>query len=432
MKIKQLVKTLMIVSIAISLYSCTGTVKNDEAVDSRMAELLENKKFFSLRAELETDGGKLSEERLLYYKTFCEMAFGNEQQSNIYATDFLKKYGKRNSDSLNVALLEVKAHNFIMNCQYREAVDVYDALLSEYQSAIDSADIADYENTKNLFSAFANVKPQQIHKTGDCEIVSRRNQFNHLMTPVKYGDMSGEFIFDTGANLSTITDSCAHKMGLTVYESDIKVGAAQGLSIQTKLAVADSFYVGDILFENVLFLVAPAETMSIPELNFEMHGVIGFPVIRQMGEIHLHKDGKIFIPATPQDRKLNNMFFDGLYPVVQAITGNDTLSFIFDTGATSSELSKTYYENHKSEVEQNGTLKSTKRGSAGGIIEVEEYVISDFPYSIGTKSAILPSMSVTLDTYQYHKSFDGSIGQDIIAQFNALILNFKYMYIDFE
>jgi predicted aspartyl protease len=429
---KNLFKTLMITSIAIFLYSCTGSVKNDATVDGRMAELLENKDFFKLRAELETDGVKLSEERLLYYKTFCEMAFGNEQQSNKYATDFLEKYGKQNDDSLNMAILEVKAHNYIMNHLYKDAVDVYEVLLSEYQNLMDSSEISEYQNIKNLFGALVHVKPQQIHKTKNSEFASRRNQFNHLMIPVKYGGISDEFIFDTGANLSTITDSCAHKMGLTIYESDIKVGAAQGKNIQTKLAVADSFYVDDILFENVVFLVAPAETMSVPELNLEIHGVIGFPVLRQMGEIHLQKEGKIFIPANPQDRKLSNMFFDGLVPVVQAFSGQDTLLFIFDTGGAKSELSQKYYESHKSEIEQNGTLKKAKRGSAGGVIEVEEYILPDFSYTIGTKSAVLPSMSVSLDKYDYHKSYDGSIGQDINTRFNILIINFKYMFIDYE
>jgi hypothetical protein len=30
------------------------------------------------------------------------------------------------------------------------------------------------------------------------------------------------------------------------------------------------------------------------------------------------------------------------------------------------------------------------------------------------------------------KSFDGNLGQDVIMQFDEMILNFKYMYVDFE
>jgi predicted aspartyl protease len=397
-----------------------------------LSELLENKDFFRLRTELDSAGNKLSKKRLLYYEIMSEMAFGNEELSNEHASAFLNQYGKQNNDSVNASVLDVMAHNYLQLYQYKEAVEIYGTLIDKYTNVYDSATIAGYQNVKELFGAFENVKPQIVHKTGDCEIKAHRNPFKHLMIPVRCKATEDEFIFDTGANLSTITDSCATKMGLAIIDSDIAVGAAQGQTIQTKLAVADSLYVGDMLFENVVFLVAPAETMTFPQINLEIHGVIGFPVIRQMGEIQLHKDGTVFIPETPKDRKLNNLFFDGLIPIVQAFSDNDTLSFVFDTGAAGSELSRKYYESHKSEVEQKGTLRKGKRGSAGGMTEIEEYVIPDFPYAIGTKNAVLPSMPVLLEEYDYHKSYDGSIGQDIISQFNTLIINFKNMYIDFE
>ena len=64
----------------------------------------------------------------------------------------------------------------------------------------------------------------------------------------------------------------------------------------------------------------------------------------QMGEIHVRKDGTIFIPQEPGNRHLENMFLHGLNPVVQLLSGSDTLLLTFDTGARSSELSKKYYE----------------------------------------------------------------------------------------
>ncbi|MDR2385650.1 MAG: retropepsin-like domain-containing protein [Tannerella sp.] len=424
-------KTILLLNSIFLLFACSNGA-SDAKFDKQLSKLLENKDFFKLRTELENVKGKLSEDRLLYYKMWCEMAFGNRQQSNNYAAILLDKYGKLQNDTTTADILGIKASNCIYAYQYKEAADIYDTLLKQYENVLDSSEIVNYKNVKLLFSTLSKVKPQQMHKYGDREIETYRNQFNHLIIPVKCDGIADEFVFDTGANFSVITNSCASKMGLTVFDSDIKVGTSTSFSVQTQLTVADSFYVGDILFENVVFLVVPAEQMTFPSVNLEIHGIIGFPVLNQMDEVHLQKDGKIFIPEEPQNKNLNNMFLHGLNPVVQLFSENDTLQFTFDTGARTTELSKKYFDSHKMEIEQKGTLQKGKKGSAGGVIEVDEYILPDFPYRIGSKSGTLPNVSVSLNEYDFNKSFDGNLGQDIITQFNALILNFKYMYIEFE
>jgi predicted aspartyl protease len=336
------------------------------------------------------------------------------------------------NDTIIAKILTVKADNYILSYHYREASDIYDTLIKQYPKVLDSAEIASYQNVQVLFGTLASVQPQRIHKQDDIEIAAYRNPFNHLMTPIKCGGITDEFIFDTGANLSTISDSCAKKMGLTIYQSDIEVGSSTGGSIQTQLAVADSLYVGNILFENVIFLVAPAEQMSFPSINYEIHGVIGFPVLHQMGEVHMQKDGEIIVPKEPKNKQLVNMYLDGLTPIVQVLSDRDTLLFNLDTGAKTSNLSKKYYDNHKTEIEQKSEQKTAQLGGAGGIVEVEQYLLQNFPYSIGTKSNVLPDISVMLSEQGVTKYFDGTVGQDIILQFNKMILNFQYMYVDFE
>jgi hypothetical protein len=298
-------------------------------------ELLKSKNFFKLRSELKNAGNKLSEERLLYYQMFCEYAFDKVQQSDECADKLLNKYGKRMDSATIVEILVVKADNYVRSYRYKEAAEMYSLLLTGYNSVSDSLEIASYQNMQNLFRALATVKPQRMYIDKDTEIKAYRNLFNHLMTPVKCGGIAGEFIFDSGANLSTVSDSCAIKMGFTVFEADIQVGTSTDVKIQTKLAVADSLYVGDILFENVVYLVTPAEQMSFPSINYEVHGIIGFPVLHQMGEIHIRKDGAIFVPKEPENRNLENIFLHGLHPVVQLSSGNDTLLLMFDTGAKS-------------------------------------------------------------------------------------------------
>lgn len=425
------IKNLIFLSILIFI-GCTNSNENDTIVDSRLSELLGNKNFFKLQTELDSNQNKLSEDRLLYYRTQCEQAFCNGNQSNVYADLLLEKYKNQLNDTMIIELLNIKSCNYIQNYQYKEASELYKVILEQYSDILDSSEIVNFKNIYQLFGVLTSVKPQLIHKRNTVKISSHRNQFNHLMIPVKCEGIVDEFIFDTGANLSTISDSYAKKMGLTIYDSDINVGSSTHIDIQTKLAVADSLVVGGILFENVVFLVVPDEQMSFPSINYEIHGIIGFPVIHQMNEIRIHRDGTIIIPKEPQDRKLHNMFIDGLYPVVQLLSNSDTLLFTLDTGAKTSELSSKYYNNHKDEVKKIGKLKTSQRGGAGGIVEVEEYILQHFHYKIGTKRNEFLEIPVALTEYSFNKYFDGNLGQDVFTQFNEMIVNFQYMYIDFE
>jgi predicted aspartyl protease len=412
--------------------ACSNPGYNDPDVDGQLAVNLWEKNFLKLRNELESAQGKLSEERMLYYQTYCEQAFGNSEKSNEYADILLSRYKKRLKDSVKAEILGVKSNNYIREFRYKDAVAIYNTLLDKYRKELDSIEADDYRNVMNLFGTVAHVDPQLIHIDQDVKIAAYRNQFNHLMAPVKCGGVEDEFIFDTGANISSVSESCAKKMNLKVLESDVKVGTSTSIDVQTKLAVADSLYVGDILFENVIFLVVNDEEFNFPSVNYQIHGIVGFPVICQMGEIQMCREGTIIVPKEPQKRMLANMFLYGLNPVVQLISEGDTLLVNLDTGARGSELSKKYYEDNKEYVETLGELGSSGHGGAGGFVDIQEYRLKNFHFAVGSKSGVLPEIPVVLKKFDFNKYFDGNLGQDVFMQFSKMILNFKYMYLDFE
>ena len=59
-------------------------------------------------------------------------------------------------------------------------------------------------------------------------------------------------------------------------------------------------------------------------------------------------------------------------------------------------------------------------------------MLSKFPIRLGSKSADLANIPVKLEEYEFNNEFDGNLGQDLFMKFNTLIINFKYMYVDFE
>ena len=422
---------ILITIITIGLANCDHTTK-DKIIDNKLNQLLEQKNYFKLRELLESDKVKLSEDKLLYYKAFITKAFGENTQSNVYINVLLDQYKDKFNDTILVKIFDLKATNYLYNYEYKHATEIYSKILNEYSKGLDSSDIAGYKNVINLFGTFANVKPQVKHTHNTVKIASHRNKFNHLMTPVKSEGVLAEFIFDTGANLSTISESQAKKMNLTLFEQNVDVGSSTQINVQSKLAVADSLFVGDILFENVVFLVMPNEQLTFPDINYKIDGIIGFPIIIQLEEVHMHKDGSITVPGKPKKTNLKNTVFEGLNPIVQIFSDDDTLLFTFDTGARNSELSFKYFNDHKSEIERKGELQTNQRGGTGGNTAVKEYMLNNFSMKIGSKSTELSKIPVMLEEYDFNKYFDGNLGQDVFTQFNTLIINFKYMYIDFQ
>lgn len=425
------IKTLVFITFLIAAISCKQKVTN-KVIDERLKKLLEKKEYFSLQKDLVKNESQLSEDRILFFNAVLNSAFGEREKSNNEIDALFQNYNKTLTDSITLQLLDIKAANYLYSYQYKKATLIYEQILNQYSKKLDSADIANYKNAKNLFGTFATIKPQKIHKQKDLLLNSYRNKFNHLMSPVKVNSINEDFIFDTGANLSTISESQAKKMKLKVFAQKVTIGSSTQKEVQSNLAVADSLYLGDILFENVLFIVMPDNQLTFPQINYSIKGIIGFPVIHQLGEVHLKKDGKIFIPKLPSKKAEKNMFFEGLNPVVKVISSKDTLLFTFDTGAQSTELSFKYFNEHKTEVEKKGTKQTNERGGAGGKFAAKEYLLKNFPIVIGKNKTSLENIPVILEEYNFNKYFDGNLGQDVFLKFNSLIINFENMYIDFN
>ena len=422
---------IVIFLILTTFVSCTKKTTN-KIVEDKLNLLLEQKNYFQLQDELFKNLDELSEDRILYYNAFINKAFGQRKKSNQEIETLLNKHKQTLNDSLTVKLLDVQASNYIFLYEYKKATKIFDEILTTYKKVLDSADLENYKNTKNLFGTFSDVNPQKMHKGKDVTLKSYRNKFNHLMIPVKVDSINEDFIFDTGANLSTISETQAKKMKLKLFEQTVDIGSSTQKEVQSKLALADSLYVGDILFENVLFIVMPDSQLTFPQINYAIKGIIGFPVINQLGEVHINKDGKIFIPGVASKKREKNMFFEGLNPVVRLFSKNDTLLFTFDTGAKNSELSFKYYNEHKADVEKKGIAQTNERGGVGGKVKVKEYMLSNFQIQIGQSKTSLDKIPVTLEEYGFNKYFDGNLGQDVFLKFNTLIINFENMNIDFK
>lgn len=412
--------------------SCSNNNQKKIALDNELNKLLITKDYFNLKNRLEKSEGNLSKDRFLYYQAHCLDVFNNSELSQESINLLLNEYKNRLNDTIMADLLEIQSRNYGRMFQYKKVIEVSHKLLDEYPHLIDSAKTKHYKENIELYGKVADLEPTIIHKEENVEIKSTRNPMMNLVTvPVRCGGINKDFLFDTGAEMSCVSMSKAKQMGMTIYETDITVETSS-YEVKANLAVADSLYIGDILFERVLLLVVPI--MNIPELDFLISGIIGVPEMRLMEEVHIKKDGSIFIPKAVQEFTSQNMFYEGLsgvYPIVRLNSGTDTLNMALDYGATQSYLSQKYLKEHQQEIEKKCESKETSDYGLGGKKNFKSYIIKDLPYKIGIKKSVLSSIPVK-DCPTSAGEFDGLIGQDIFLPFEEVKINFKNMHLEIE
>jgi len=164
-------------------------------------------------------------------------------------------------------------------------------------------------------------------------------------------------------------------------------------------------------------------------VKFQLNIIIGFPVIEQLGEVHIFRNGKMTIPLTPTMSDLHNFVIDGLDPIIELKKGNDTLDFQFDSGASSSMLYVSYLNKYKSDVIRTAKKKTVGFGGAGGSQKKKVYVLPKISLTLGNKTVTVDSVDILQQKIVPDERFYGNIGQDFTSKFNEMIYNFKYMYI---
>src|SRR5437868_14434035 len=92
--------------------------------------------------------------------------------------------------------------------------------------------------------------------------------------------------FDTGANLSTLTESEALRFGMETQEVKGGVsGDVHGNTMSYRIAVAKSLVLGGIELSNVAFLVSSNEQQPFVDMEPGQRGLIGMPALLALGSI---------------------------------------------------------------------------------------------------------------------------------------------------
>lgn len=428
-------KNLILLAAALLLVCCDSQpkkVSDSSSFETTLQALLHDGEYFKLKSELQKYGTILPSEKLKFYKAFVESAFNDPQKSIILAETLLKDVDGRLPDTAIIDLMILLRDNYFKSFQYKKAADVGQHLLANRKKALGNK-LHDVENAFHIHNGLKNISPQQIElKTTTVKWNLNKLGLAEIPIKTKKGLTFG-IVFDTRAHISTATQSFAKKLGLKMLGASFEESSGiTGIKFKAGLGVADSLYIGDVLLKNVVFQVLPDEILHFDAFDFTIDGILGFPVITQLKEIHIRQDGTFIISPSSNANHLSNLAFDGSTTIISAVNDTDTLSFHFDTGATGTEFYGNYFNKFKTKVKRNGKVGTVETGGAGGSKKVQVYTLPTVNLTVGQKKVEIKDIPVrTVASFKGQK-YNGNIGQDVIKQFDEMILNFESMYLDFK
>ena len=408
-----------------------STIEDYQSLEKTLQRLLHDGEYFRLESELQKKGSLLPVHKLQFYQAFVESAFNKGENSILLAESLLTKSDTSLHDSARVDLMLLLRDNYFKSYQYRKAAETGQNILKDYKNVLGDR-LHDIENTLLIHEGLKNIPPQRV----DLKKVTLKwnpNKLGLIEIPLKTKTSTLGIAFDTRAHISTVTQSFAKKLGLKILDVSFEESSGiTGIKFKSGLGVADSLYIGDILIQNAVFQVLPDEQLRFPSFDYTLDGILGFQVITQFKEVHIFQGGEFTILPTSTPSQLNNLAFDGSTTVIFVINDNDTLSFHFDTGATGTEFYGNYFNRFKTRTINNGRLETVESGGAGGSIETQVYILPNVNFEIGGKKIELKEIAVRTESAFKGQKYNGNIGQDIIKQFDEMILNFELMYLDFK
>jgi len=423
-------RSLLLIYFAIFLIvsSCgnqpAGIVHLNPKLDSLLGSYYETKDFFKFRDTLKKNAAALTYQERLFFFALVHGVFNQPEISNMFIDTLLKSPIKDNI----FTIYELKTQNHAKLFQYKEAAATLQKLMTNYDSIIGPDEKKNFKSEMQIWEALTDVPSQKIVKLEETKLQLIDDVLGMLRVPVTIDTSKYEFIFDTGANLSTVTETYAKKIGLHVLDKTIDVSSSNSNVIKSKLGYADKIKLGNIEISNVVFIIMPDSALTFQKGTYKMNGILGFPVINQLGEIRFHfNKNEIMFPAFPTKSKLANLALDDLVPVVKVKYKNDILNFKFDTGARTTKLYLKFYDRYKDDIKDK--IDKVELEAIGGKKNLTGIKVSNLTIEVGTKLTELKDVKLYLDVPNQNTiNYYGKIGKDALKMSNEVIINMNRMF----
>lgn len=241
--------------------------------------------------------------------------------------------------------------------------------------------------------------------------------------------ISMPWFVDTGAEISTITESTAKKLGVRILEGSTDVGTSTSNRVTGKIGVIDKLTIGTATVEHLPVLILPDAMLNITS-DYTIQAILGLPAYVAFGRIAWLDGGKRLAlgsagPA-PSGKTVRVYWHeDGLG--IPMATPLGVRGVHFDSGADSSSLRTSALDLLTNDQAATATERDVAQGGAGGIVRTKLKVLPRLDYML----AGVPVTAVKLNIEPSDDSA-GRVGNDMIVQLKTLAIDFKTMTLSAE
>ncbi|HKV52602.1 MAG TPA: retropepsin-like aspartic protease [Gemmatimonadaceae bacterium] len=390
--------------------------------------LLSEHRYVDLAAWVAGPHGATPAATLAYFRG----VLANKQNQNLASISQLEPlltHLDPNADSARfTVVLKTLADDYMKTYRYGDAANAFERLDRAHGAAMAHDDRADLRNDLALRRALSQAPAQQTTIPAPFRVALRRDALGLREVVVRVGSDSSGWIFDTGANLSTITDGMARRLGLTVMTTTAKTTGVTGAKVPTRVAVIPDMRVGGATVRNAIVIVLPDSTLAIPQAHFQITAILGYPVLEALGRLAIGTDSLgVDVGAGESVSDSSNLFLDELSPLVAATVGDTTRLFHFDSGADATLLTVRFCRAYPALL-TGLPLKHIEIGGAGGAERYDGYEIAHVPMMIGGTRAVLDSVFVFRDASKSpFESYYGNMAGTMAAKFGGYTIDFRAM-----
>ena len=407
-----------------------NSVYSQTQADVKMGEILNSGDLFQLRKEYPNLKDSVSV-KMLNFVADAQLGIGfNKLENAAIALDSLLLHHQNEMGAeTSIEMAALQGMNLLNLGMYEQAGKIGEDLINALKQSAPFEALYSFVFIEKVGKALANLQKPYLERPNrdvtvpmSAETVGRGK---HIYIPVEVNGITKNYIFDTGCSFGNfVSEKYAKETNLKIVADSIPVS---GMEIGfVKLATADSIKIGELVYHNPVFMVAPPDNEV--DSVFAFDGVLGYHFIRDAKEIIIDNEaGQFVFPHKPSDGE-SNMYLSSNTPQVRISYNGQPFDLIFDTGNVKSDLGNKFTKTFPDAIDGLAE-KITSRGGFGRISQTHLVVLPEFHFEVAGSTVTLHDTEVIKNTESSSQLFSGSLGADFVLSFKRLVINYQNMFI---
>ena len=311
---------------------------------------------------------------------------------------------------------------YLRRGQYHRAITNLDGWVRAFPGDDDvRKEKADIEQFRGL--------PDQINGSS-ARMTSTHGDGSDFAAPLRINGTPANYLLDTGAWISVMTEAEAKRAHLTIRDSQGTLADSSGQGAKVRTAIVKELALGTRRFRDVSFAILP-DVEPWRSMSPGRGGILGIPILLALECMRWHRTGtwEFGCSGDAASAQPPNMVFFGNHLLLSAVVRGSRQFLALDTGAETTDLNVNFARTFADDVQRDGVKGTTSVAGVGGVTEVTSVTMPEVVFEIAGSPAPLRSANVSLQENPAlgGRCCVGNIGLDVLVQKGTLTIDFANM-----